>query len=338
MPRQGKRRKVAKGIYRDGSGLAAVCCGKEKRFPPGTPLKELRAWQDRLRVKRRGSGTGRAARGTLNAAIDTWAALEQHLASWKERRAELRAWGEMFGTRRLGSLTALDVRRAMSDWAQAGVAPKTIRNRLWSLRHLFHVINGKGTETPCDDIDPPPMIRTVPTPVTPAVILAVYQRLVAMEQDGTLRNAKQRARFMVLASTGRRPSEMKRAQPGDVDLEQRIWRVRDGKGGWSEGLYLNGEMVTAWQTFIDANAWGDFRTEGLAKTLRAAGWPEDVRPYNLRHSVGIDLSESGTDLADVSAWLGHTRVQTTRSFYVPVLKSRMQRSAERLEGRLSGWK
>lgn len=114
--------------------------------------------------------------------------------------------------------------------------------------------------------------------------------------------------------------------------------MRDAKGGWSEGLYLNDDLLTAWTVFIDADAWGYFDTSAHARALHSAGWPQDVRPYNLRHSVGIGLSESGVDLADVAGWLGHTDVRTTRSAYVPILNSRMQRAAEAIDGRLSGWK
>jgi integrase len=61
-----------------------------------------------------------------------------------------------------------------------------------------------------------------------------------------------------------------------------------------------------------------------------------VRPYRLRSTVGITLSELGVDLADVSAWLGHTDLETTRAHYVPVLDPRIVAAAKRLEGRL-GW-
>jgi hypothetical protein len=61
-----------------------------------------------------------------------------------------------------------------------------------------------------------------------------------------------------------------RAQPADVRLDRREWRV----GGWSEGLYLNDEMLSARQLFIDADFWGEWRParwHGLSG--RRAGWP-----------------------------------------------------------------
>jgi hypothetical protein len=56
MPRKGRRKKLGVGLYEDRTGRAAVCLGKEKRFPPYTPLSKLREWQDTIRKKYRGSG------------------------------------------------------------------------------------------------------------------------------------------------------------------------------------------------------------------------------------------------------------------------------------------
>lgn len=342
MARLGKRKRIARCIYQDRSGRSGIyrdAWGKPKevRFAPDTPIHEIREELNRRQQKTRGSGRAPEVRGTLSEGVDRWAQLEQHLASWKERRAELRAWCALYGPRRMRDLTDQDVRRAIGIWTQDGVAVKTIRNRLWSLQHLYRVLLGRGTQTPGDNVTPPAKVRRVPNYITPETILAVYAKLLQFEQAGRLRDAKTRARFMVRASTGRRPSEIMRTQPSDVDLERRTWRVRDGKGGWSEGLFLNDDALAAWQTFSQADAWGDFNTGSMAEVLRAAGWPAHSRPYDMRASVGIDLSERGADLSDVGGWLGHTSLQTTRSAYVPILNSRMQRAGERLNGRLSGW-
>jgi hypothetical protein len=52
MPR-GKRVRIAKGIFRDNYGLAAVVTvgrvNREQRFADDAPLEDLQAWQDRAR-------------------------------------------------------------------------------------------------------------------------------------------------------------------------------------------------------------------------------------------------------------------------------------------------
>jgi hypothetical protein len=172
--------------------------------------------------------------------------------------------------------------------------------------------------------------------VIPAsVVLAVDAKLQERERAGLIRNKKARARFRVFVATGKRPSELMRAQPDDVDIERRVWIVRDGKGGFSPGVYLNDDMLAAWRLFIEADAWGWFREGSWVRTLRAAGWPEGVRPYQARHTVGILMSDAGIDLADIQAHLGHKQIATTRKTYVPVRGSRLQRASEVLSGRLA---
>lgn len=348
MPRRGKRKTIARCVYEDATGRSITYAdgsGKrpEIRFPPATPIAEMRKEVTARLAKSKGSGRAISNRGTLAAAVDAWEPLEQTLTSWKERRAELRAWcravvdGKALGDMRLTAIDERIARTVLSQWKQAKVAPKTIRNRRWSLQHLYRVLHGPKTATPVDDIPAPPKTKTIPQPTDPAHVLRVYRNLLDMEARGVLRDAKTRGRFMVRASTGKRPSEIMRAKPADVDRERREWRVRDGKGGWSEGLYLNDEMLAAWDVFIGADAWGPFNTGAHARTLRSAGWTAGVRPYELRHGAGIALSDAGVDLADIAGFLGHTDLRTTRSTYVPIRAARMQRASEALEGRFSGW-
>jgi integrase len=95
---------------------------------------------------------------------------------------------------------------------------------------------------------------------------------------------------------------------------------------------LNDDMVAAWKPFIAADAWGHFDGSDYAKALYVGGWPKDVRPYQARHSMALELGERGIDLADVSAVLGPRQIATTRKHYAPVLVSRLKDASERLAG------
>jgi site-specific recombinase XerD len=127
---------------------------------------------------------------------------------------------------------------------------------------------------------------------------------------------------MVIASTGVRPAEVKRTLPGDVDMERRAWIVRTTKGGEPRALWLNDDMKAAWEAFIAADA---------------AGWPKDVRPYQARHSMALELGERGVDIGDIQGVLGHRQVATTRKHYAPVLVSRLKQASQTMAGRFGGW-
>lgn len=100
---------------------------------------------------------------------------------------------------------------------------------------------------------------------------------------------------------------------------------------------MNDDMKAAVEAFIAADAWGPLDGSNYAKELYTAGWPKDVRPYQARHSVALELGERGIDLGDVQGWLGHKHVQTTRKHYAPVLVSRLKQASESLAGRFGGW-
>lgn len=146
-------------------------------------------------------------------------------------------------------------------------------------------------------------------------------------------SAATRARFLVLATTGQRPAQLMRATPADVDLERRLWFVDPAKGDNGTIVYLNDDMLAAWQLFIAANAWGGYSTSAHARCLRRAGWPEGIRPYNARHTVGLSLSQLGVDLGDIQAHMGHRSIETTRAFYVPAVLSRLKAASELLGAR-----
>lgn len=343
MPRLGRRKKIARCIYRDGSGVSVIVrihgTPHETRFPPGTPLSKLTEKRDALeRERKRRQGTGRTS---LRASADRYLRDKTgHMATATKQAAksELDAWCALYGGTSRHELTEQDVLDARDGWLQDGLSPKTINNRTDRLRQLYRALDGKRAWTPVDEIEP---LKTHKTPIVwieSSVINAVVETLKAVEEHPAkrLRDAKTRARFMVYASTGRRPSEIMRAEPEDVSLERRVWIPRDGKGGFTPGIYLSDDMLAAWTLFVEAKAWGVFNVNAFTRTIRAAGFPKGVRPYNLRHTVGMTLSEQGTDLADIGPQLGHKRLETTRRHYVPVLHSRMQVMGESLNGRL-GW-
>lgn len=361
MPRNRSQRKpvthpngtIAKGLYRDSRGYSAmVFVGtgptrrqQEKRFELAASLKAMTTWQTKTRAKllEKAAAT-KVVPGTLKADVPRYLKQFKGKPSVGAKSSHLKAWiaakVSTPGGRRvsLGDLKRSQileehVRTVMAEWEAAGVAPKTVRHRWQILGHLGRTLDGKKARTPCDDVQAPKPTRTRPVWVDDAIIREVAYNLQAQERAGKLRDAKTRARYMVLASSGKRPAELKRTQPTDVDTTRRVWMVRDAKGGWSEGLYLNEDMLAAWALFITAEAWGHFDTRSFDRRLYRAGWLQGIRPYNLRHSTGLSLSANGEDLADIQAWMGHTDIKTTRDFYVPVLGGRMQKMSERIDGR-----
>lgn len=346
------RKRVAEGVYADEYGLAATVKVKgrqrEQRFDKGTALDFIAAWRARIRedlLDVHESGETAPTPGTYADELERYLKTITTRAAFTSDRSHLRAWLPHIGPLLRRTVRPAHVKKAMQAWQAAGKRARTIRHRLRVLRELYRHFDGPHAPTPVLGIDAP--TPEAPHPV--AVPWKTVQRVAASLKHGirgekahgpkktvaafaTASPEKSRARFLVLATTGQRPAQVQRAAPADVDLKRRLWFVRPAKGGTAITLPLDADMVAAWTAFIAADAWGPYDGRSFAKLLRRHGWPEGVRPYELRHTLAIDLILGGADLSDVQGALGHRRIETTRQYYVPVLLAR-QRRALRLKKR-----
>jgi integrase len=84
------------------------------------------------------------------------------------------------------------------------------------------VLDGRKAPTLCDDMERLRPNRRPVVRVSGETLRAVVAALELREQRELLRSRDTRARFLVLATTGRRPCEVMRARPEDVNLEARV--------------------------------------------------------------------------------------------------------------------
>ena len=243
--------------------------------------------------------------------------------------------------------------RAAPATSGAVVSDRTIRHRCRVLADVYHAFDGKSAPTPLDEAKIPTLPKTHPIGVDVSIVIAVAQKLAqaavstprkrkprdpeafAIREAARCRDRQQTyARYVVLTTTGQRPCQLMRAEPGDLALEAGLWTVRSAKNEPAHTITLTTDMRQAWQAFIDAEAWGVYDTTTHANRVHAAGWPKGLRPYNARHAVMIDALKAGVDLGDVQGMAGHTSPLTTRRFYGPILVGRQRAASDRIEGRL----
>lgn len=324
-----------RGIMRDKYGFRCyVKVGtqqREKRFSSETPLREMKAWRDEVRVALR-AAQPISPRGTLEADTEKYLSREtvRRLASFKSRRSELKAWCELYGSWHRVKLTRLQIMDARDTWLAKGVAPKTVNHRVDTLKRLYHELDGPQCPTPCDHVKKLPIPKTLPQFVSVTTIRRVAKKLTGVDQ----------ARFMVLTSTGQRPAQLKRAQPADVDLRKRVWLVRPAKGGNPIPVFLNDDMIAAWKRLLPHAKEGPepfgFDTSTYDKKLYEAGWPRDVRPYNAKHTVGLALAESGLGWDDIRDFFGHTDSKMTK-VYTGIVAKRLKHASKKLGDRKLGF-
>lgn len=314
---------------------------------------------------------------TLAARLATFFPQIAGRVSFKADRSHLRAWllatgadGQTIGSKAPAAITTADVNVVIAAWRTPPPAgtpghPRALRR----IKVTAYARDGKAIEsydrtTPTTSGPLVVAVRTVrhrcrllrefllaeelpTTAVDAAKIPAIEKGHPVGVQIETIRTVAQAlaktdwpetyGRYLVLNTTGQRPTQLMRAVPGDVLLEAKLWIVRSAKGAPAHTITLNTDMLKAWRVFIKANAWGVYDTSLHAKRLRVCGWPAAIRPYNARHSVAQDaLQTHDVDLDDVQGLLGHTTPQMTRSAYGPLAIDRQRRVSDAIDGRLKG--
>jgi integrase len=330
MKKAALKKVVARGIYllddgsfrvvaRVGSRAAGTDRRKEHRFPKGTALKTMTAWQEGYRAEMRRTAF-RPVRGTLSADFERYMRImAQRLVRPESRRAETEAWLGRFGHRRRDGIEREEIRQQMLDWESAGVAASTIRHRLTALSQLYQTLDGPESHNPVRGIRRPKEPKAKPDTRSPQTIRAVLAALEARVHRYN-RGWKTLARLKLIALTGMRHSQVMRLEPDHLNLagETPYILVADaGKNGDPHVKPLTTDGIAACRLFIEHAGWGKFSQSSVYKSWKLACEDAEVpffNPYKLRHSYATALRAQGMDLADVGTLLGHKSAKTTARY------------------------
>jgi site-specific recombinase XerD len=227
-------------------------------------------------------------------------------------------------------LDAVDV-RVLAEYAgwlgsarggRGRLAPATIGRKLVAVRSLLRHALG-AANVPEARLAPKRPRRLPEAPKAQEV----EAELAALEGDGPL-PLRNRALVELVYSAGLRAAEAVGLDLGDVDFEQELVHVREGKGSKDRVVPL-GEEAASWvaQYLRDARP-------RLARAGSAAGGACDAlflsargrrldtstlrrlapHPHRLRHAFATHLLEGGADLRTIQELLGHSSLSTTQMY------------------------
>ena len=315
-----RRVRVAEGIYKDRHGLAATVkvngVQREIRFPPGTPLKTIRARRDVLRASLRTLPAG--ARHTV--AHDAGRYLQQvsgELVSIADRQYHLGLWTARFGHLRTPGAPAAHRRPQPSaapvarDTVGLGLQPSAGRADESGESPVRAPRRGRaGRSRP---LHAPAAAAAVARPHphrgrAGAADARLHDRSTltadaldghAAVADGTL-------------AAGRRP-------PRRADA---VRRRAARQGGRLAAIPLVGDGLDAARAFVAIGAYGRWSCASANKALRGAA-RRAGRPaftvYQIRHAFATGLRRTGSDVADIQDLYGHTDPETTMIYAPPQL-------------------
>lgn len=260
--------------------------------------------------------------------MDARAAADRFLASpsfsegtRRAYRGDVREFCDWLEARRT-DLAQVDI-RVLSDYvASLGdrrtrkLAPTTISRKIAAVRaFLRHAL---GPERVPDGRLAPRRPRRLPDAPTSAEI---EQLLAALEGDGAIAT-RNRALVELVYSAGLRSAEAVGLDLGDVDFEQELVHVRQGKGGKDRVVPL-GEEAQHWLARYLRDARPELaRGANDALFLSARGRRLDTstlrriapHPHRLRHAFATHLLDGGADLRTIQELLGHSSLSTTQIY------------------------
>ena len=250
------RVRVAQGVYKDRWGLAATVkvngIQRELRFPPGTPLKAVRARRDELRASLRTLAPGE--RHTL--AHDAERYLQQvsgELVSMADRRHHIGLWVQRFGhlrTLELAQHVAL-LNDQLHQWRET-LSASACNHRRNALTNLVKVLYGRRAAAELIDL-----VRFAQPPPKPRWLERSHIAEVLAQLTPGSRTV---VRLRLMHWTGMRPSQMARLQPDDFRLDEPTPFVvaPRGKGGRLAAIPLVGEGLKAAREFMAIRAYGSW--------------------------------------------------------------------------------
>ena len=229
-------------------------------------------------------------------------------------------------------------------------AASTIQTKLVAVKTLFRFLVRRGALLldPSSQLELPRIEKCLPR-----LILSENEarRIVTAPRGSSPIVLRDRAILETLYGTGMRVGELLRLRPEDVDTEDRLVRIVEGKGRKDRNVPL---------TSAAARAIGVYLTQGRSSLLRNEPWlflskrgkkihraqvggivkawarkaqvKKNVSCHTFRHSIATHLLRGRADIRQIQALLGHGSLSTTER-YTHVEVSDLRRVIERAHPR-----
>ena len=144
----------------------------------------------------------------------------------------------------------------------------------------------------------------------------------------TIANKKHQLMLSLAYSAGLRVSEVVNLKNRDIDVDQLIVYVKQGKGRKDRITVLSEKLVIDLKRLTLGKEAGEYVFESqrggrltahtaqkvFSDTLRRSGIKKSATFHSLRHSFATHLLENGVDIRYVQELLGHRNIRTTQRY------------------------
>lgn len=229
-----------------------------------------------------------------------------------------------------------DYQRALLDHRKQNGEPLAIASQIGCLAPLKTWFRWMARENriptdPCAAVCIPKLPRRIPRAL---LSVAEVEAILTQASARTIRGLRDRAMLETLYSTGLRRMELAHLRLADIDLEQALVFVREGKGRRDRVVPL-GDRARHWvwrylnearvrlisrpsnSVFLNDIGWPVTR-EYVAliakRAMTCAGVTKHGSAHLFRHACATHMLDNGADIRFIQALLGHARLETTELY------------------------
>ena len=254
-------------------------------------------------------------------------------AAYSSDLAQLVQFLEEQRTASPGDVKSTDLRQFIYGLKAAGLAPSSIRRKISSLRSYFGFLLAEAIieSDPSELLEGPKSGRALPTVLSAEEVEALLD---APNGEDPLA-PRDRAMLELMYAAGLRISELIALRTRDLDMEERLVRVR-GKGSKERIIPFGGKAAEAITVYLETaraglakgrahdgalflgrrgrrlSRMGDWKI--IRRNVERAGIRKRVTPHTIRHTFATHLLQGGADIAAVQEMLGHVDISTTQIY------------------------
>jgi len=207
-------------------------------------------------------------------------------------------------------------------------------NRVTAMKSFFRFLYRRGflLQDPAAAVEYPRVEHRLPAHV---LTRQEARRILEAPDGDTKQSLRDRAILETFYATGLRVSELSKLTVQDVDTEEGLLRIVQGKGGKDRNVPLTAAAAEALETYLRkarprmrgarhspllflAPRGGRLHTSTLNDVVRLwakkAGIKRRVTCHTFRHSVATHLLKGGADIRHIQTLLGHSSLQTTERY------------------------
>jgi site-specific recombinase XerD len=232
---------------------------------------------------------------------------------------------------------AMDVREWLADMQDNGLKPNTRHLKLSALKSFYQYCMEENT------IKKNPTLKVQTPKKDDSLPYYLSKRQLALLQELTKENLRDRAIVETLYATGVRVSELLQIKLEDIKWETRqIW-IRKGKGNKERFVLFTHDCAVRLKTYIEQrkleseylfpnNRGGHLSRIFVEKRFQIFSSALGFRivPHTMRHTFAAHLAEKNMQQTNIQELLGHVNINSTR-IYTRLMETARKKQYDRYQ-------